>query len=405
MPKSLPQHVHPSVGILLALFIVACVVSWPARVSANMAVPQPETRPGERVGEPLGDLKNLHIERETLLIDLRPLEDGRPALIEATYRVRNDGDARRLELVFVAAGLLPPEGAGGWVWRGGKWIQDEKAAQSVESGVWLDEQRVGDVSAATGDAELPKSWRAPATTPKLGSGIGELPYEVLNDGTLKFQLTLAPGQHSVRVRYAARPTAHSGTDSMAVYWQLGYVLAPARAWASFGGLDAKVLLPAKWRAVTSPEMRREGDALVASWSEVPADALSVTAQTTQRTVPDPTDFWLLMLIFGGLFTLASGFAGWKMGAWLGGLRRTSAWGLLLSPVVAVVAVVLAIIVAWVIAVTLFAPPASRQAAFNLVGNYDFILTFLLGICIFIASFILTQLCAFISRQRMNRKPG
>src|SRR5206468_3910385 len=96
-------------------------------------------------------------------------------------------------------------------------------------------------------------------------------------GELAFALTFAPGVHEVTVRYRARPTAHSA-GSPALFWQLAYVLAPARSWAGFGGLAARIDLPPGWRAAVTPAMHRQGDALVGTWSALPADAIAITAQ-------------------------------------------------------------------------------------------------------------------------------
>ena len=126
----------------------------------NMAAPpDPATvRHGSRVGEPAGGVRDVTIERETLHIDLRPLADAKPARVDATYRLRNDGPARTLDLLFVANGL-----ANG----GGSVAVDGRP-----------------VAAAPGQpaATLPASWRAPESTPALphaddAEARAPLPYE------------------------------------------------------------------------------------------------------------------------------------------------------------------------------------------------------------------------------------
>jgi hypothetical protein len=361
---------------------------------ANMAARQPESRPGDAPREPSGELKAMHIVRETLVIDLRPLKDRRPAVVEATYTVRNDGGARELELVFVAAAMQPGRAGASWVWRGRDWEPDPQHAQGESGGVWLDGQTVAALSDANAEG-LPQAWSPPDRTPGLEPRQGGLPYKVLSEGTLTFRVTLAPGEHTIRVRYEARPGAYADARSDAVYWQLGYVLAPAREWASFGGLEAKVLLPAGWRAAASPEMRREGDALVAKWDAIPADALAITAQTNERTVSDTEAFWNDLLIQGVLFTALAAPAGWKLGSLLGRLGRTSAWGLLVSPVVAVLLVTLSYFVADFLA----KPTAPNQAAFNQVGDYSGIVTVFLVVVFTGWHFVVTQVATFISRRR------
>ena len=394
--KRVKGRVRPSALLKpAAAFLLLCAVLLSAATAAraNMAEPRPAWRAGEVGGEPGGGLKAVHILRETLLIDLRPLRSGRPARVEATYRLRNEGGERAFDLVFVAAALAPQDAAGGWVWRGSRWVR-EAGDGAAEGGVWLDGQPVPASGIAAG--ELPKNWAPPSETPALdGRGAEALPYNVEGQGAISFRLTLPPGEHTVRVSYEARPTAYSGVTSNAVDWQLGYVLAPAREWGSFGGLDAKVLVPEGWRVASSPEMTREGDALVASWDALPADALAVTARTGQRTVPDPLVYWKALIVLGALFTLPAGFAGWKVGRRLGERRRTIAWALPVSPLVALLLCLLASLVATLLA----APTAPDQAVFNGVGNYNAVVTFVL-ILLGLALHSLVSLAgAFVAHRR------
>lgn len=364
-----------------------------------MAARQPSSRAGDAVREPFGVFKSVHIERETLLIDMRPLADLRPAVVEATYRVRNDGEARAVELVFVADGLSTEGAEGGWVWRSDAWVRDARAKPVTEAGVWLDGRRVEGARTET-DAELPENFRPPSETPSLYESEESLPYESGSRVSLVFRVTLAPGPHTFVVRYAARPGAFSDTSSHEINWQLGYVLAPARHWESFGGLDAKVLLPEGWRAASQPEMKQEGDTLINSWDALPADSLALTVKTSERTTFDLDRLWLTLIILGLVFTSAAGFAGWKAGEWLGRRRRTSAWALLLSPVVACALAA----IAYAVGGRLGSPPAPEQNSFNEVGDYSAIITFLLLVSSVSLHFVVTQLFAFVSRRRVMRRP-
>lgn len=359
-----------------------------------MAERRPGSRPGDAPREPSGGLKSVRVLRESLVIDLRPLEAGRPAVVDVTYAVRNDGGARDLELVFVAAGMRP---GAAWAWDGRGWAPDP-ARGRPEGGVWLDGSPV-EARAEAGAQGLPREWTSPDATPALDPARDALPYESRGEGTLSFRVALAPGAHELRVRYEARPGAYADAESDAVYWQLGYVLAPAREWGGFGGLDAKVLLPEGWRAASRPEMRREGDALVAHWDALPADALAVTAQTDERTAHDPVLFWKALLAQGALFTALAALAGWRLGGWLGRRRRTSAWALLVSPPIAALLYALS----YLVAAVLSAPRAPGQAAFNQVGNYNVIVTFFLFVVITVWHFLVTQVAAFVARRRENLK--
>jgi hypothetical protein len=385
-----------SVGVVLAL---ASLLALPGGARANMAARRPEARAGVEVREPFGLFKSVRIERESLLIDARPLKDLRPAVVEATYRVRNDGDERAVELVFVADGLSTEDGGGGWVWGNRGWARDPRAKPSTEAGVWLDNQKVAGARTETG-AALPDRFRPPAETPSLYETEQGLPYKTEADGTITFRVTLAPGPHTFVVRYAARPSAFADTRSHEINWQLGYVLAPAREWESFGGLDAKVLLPEGWRGVSEPFMKREGDALVNNWDALPADSLAITFKTSERTTFDQDRFWLALIVLGLLLTAAAGFAGWKAGGWLGRRGRTSAWALLLSPVVAVALFAAAYALGSLVA----SPPAPEQNSFNEVGDYSFIVTFFLAVSGMTLHFVVAQLLAFLSRRRVARRP-
>lgn len=277
-------------------------LALPALLLANMANPIQE---GDRLGEPSASLRDVHVAGERLRVDLRPLEHGGPAAVEAVYRLRNDGAARTLDLVFVADALAD------------------------SGGVWLNGVPV---PAVADTLRLPEGWRAPETTPGVG-GREDLLYvetrwgptgDTLHSDVIRFALPLPPGEHEVRVRYAAEATRQS-RGSPAVFWQLAYILAPARQWASFGALDARVELPAGWHAAARPAMRREGDALVARWDGIPADALALTAQS-----PPPDETWP-WVAFWAAAAAALALVLWLatvVGRWLGRGGRSVAWALL-----------------------------------------------------------------------------
>jgi hypothetical protein len=231
--------------LLLSAFLV-CLV--PAPASANMANP---VQTGDPVGEPSGDLKAIAIAREDLRLDLRPLAADQPALIDATYQVRNAGGTTPTDLLFVAPALA-----------------------ETGAGVWLDGSALA--FQRTRPATLPPSWQPPATTPGIAGA--DLRYQTPTAGALRFAITLPPGDHQIRVHYSARATAYSD-GSPTRYWQIGYVLAPARQWASFGQLAVSVNLPPGWLAASRPVLTRSGDDLAGAFDGVPADALALTVQS------------------------------------------------------------------------------------------------------------------------------
>jgi hypothetical protein len=244
-------------GVLVVVALAATLV-LPLAATANMANP---VAPGDAVGEPSGELAGLHIERESLELDLRPLAEGSAARIDATYHVRNDGEARSVDLVFVAAGL-----------------SDEA------HGVWLDGTAVDFRSELVNSFDPPADvpWRPPQTTPGLSGGTNA--YSARYEGVLRFTLLLTPGTHQIRVSYPATATAVSGAGPVRL-WQLGYVLSPARQWASFGTLDVLVRVPAGWSFASDPQLQRSGDEARGTFQGVPADAIGITAQYPYSPVP------------------------------------------------------------------------------------------------------------------------
>ena len=359
------------------LLLLAAALLWPSRpVQANMANP---VHAGDPIGEPSGDLRSVYIERETLTIDLRPLEaspthgDGKPAVVEAVYRVNNRGASLTTDLLFVANALTTPE----------------------RSGVWLDDRPVRVRQEKAGAAPgLPPSWRAPATTPAIGEG-DAMRYETDAPSTLAFSLTLSPGSHTIRVRYAARPTAYSG-DSPTVYWQLGYVLAPARQWAGFGGLTATIHVPPGWRAASDPGMTRQGDVLTGSWTRVPADALAVTVQAPPPSVPN---FGALAGIGGlAVCVLLGGLAGRGLG------RRgwSSAWATPLSLAMGFVWSFATFLTTWTAGPAALKARAGEQAAWT-YGYGEGMMAALLTPVLLVVGIAATQTAAFVAKRRAVRR--
>ena len=291
-------------AILLVLAALIGALGVPAVALANMG---PPWLTGDVVGEPRAGTKAVAIEREELAIDLRPLSAGEPVRVTATYHVRNDGPAESLSLVFIATSLA-----------------NRGIAPPAE--VSIDGATVPSQGPMPGS--LPDVWQPPKSTPGLGGG-GDLTYSTATvDNEVSFTLPLPPGAHDVRVSYLAVASAYSG-DSPVRYWQLGYVLAPARDWASFGGLDVQVTLPAGWSAVTQPALAKSGDALAGSFGAVPADALAITAQAP---VPVVVNTLPVAWVGGALVSLLIGAL---VGRFLGHRRRSSAWALIPSFLVGV----------------------------------------------------------------------
>lgn len=342
--------------VLLSL----CATAAPA--AANMGNPYTAGLPG---GEPTG-LEQVAVERETLEIDLRPLADGKSASIVATYAVRNDGAARVLPLVFVAAGL------------------DERAPAAPA--ITLDSVAVR--IAAVQPLPAPASWQPPPTTPGFGDGAA-LTYVVRQPSGLRFDLALTAGRHTIRAEYAAAPTKAALSNSPLVYWQLAYVLAPARQWASFGGLDVSVRVPPGWSAASSPPLARRGDVLSGTFGSLDADALALTVQAP---IPPATSAAPVAIAI----VLAATLAAWRVGGWLGRRRRSSRWALLFAFVAGI---------AWIVALVLaFGPPSVDVPGQNsYTYGYGTTMAIALGApFVFAVGFAATQLVAYVASRRARR---
>ncbi len=306
--------------LYLAAVCLCCLIASPLILHGNMADP---ARPGDPVGEPSPTLDSIHVLHEDLLIDMRSLAHATPSRVvrvTATYKLRNDGSAKRLELVFIAGGL-----------------HDSAKAFTVTLDGAPVEGRFSD------SLPFPASWNLPRTTPGL-EWKDSIEYQVLTRSSeldydwntvdmldkrphefhastpsILFWVDLPEGEHTITVAYDAEVTGY-GYGGQVYTWQLGYVLAPARRWASFGTLDAKLLVPEGWKAATWPEMQRHGDTLTASWNGIPADAIAISTKMPISR----TEFQIaetLPIVVGLIIGLALSLRlGWKKG---GKLKRAN----------------------------------------------------------------------------------
>lgn len=313
---------RPRLRLVGILALLGSLLLSASGAQANMGNP---VEPGQVVGEPSPELQSVAISAETLDLDLRPLAADQPARVAATYHVNNAGPATTLPLLFVAASLAA-------------------GANAVRlDGVPVAAQVVPKPS-------LPDAWRPPATTPGLAGG-SPLVYHTSGAGALAFRLTLASGRHTIAVQYAAKASAYSD-DSPARYWQLGYVLAPARQWASFGRLDVTVETPFGWSAASAPALARAPTGLRGTFTGVPADALAIT---TQAPIPATPTRWPWAVLAGAAaLALAA-----TIGALLGRFGRSAWWGL---PIAAMAAVAFTSALAWSAAAQPAVPP--EQAAWT-----------------------------------------
>jgi hypothetical protein len=357
----------------IATCLVVAALGVPAVAFANMAGPYIA---GDRVGEPSGDLKEIAIAHETLDLDLRPLDEDRPALVSATYDVHNDGSPKDLELLFVPVAL--------------------DAHSSGAAGVWLDDQKVN--SQVGRMQSLPASWQPPSVTPGL-AGDPAMDYRVAygsNQG-ITFSLHLPSGSHQIRVRYLARPSQVSG-DSPVRYWQLGYVLAPARNWKSFGQLDVTVEVPTHWSLASSLPLQREGNVLRGTFQGIPADSLGLTTQAPVPPHPpviDPAPFIFVV----GLIGIAA--IGWLAGGWLASRRRSS-WMVLPLGVFAAIALAAAIFASLAVLRPESGVPDSQVAWAYGEGELRPVIAVFLALLALPTGIVATQLAAIFSHRRKSK---
>ena len=192
-------HIATFLLILLSLII-------PKAVNANMAAPYFE--PGELIGEPTGDFRNLGIVWEKLNFDLRPLNNFGESTVTAIYQIRNDGEKIPVELLFVSPGIKTSS-----VTIDGKKI----AAETIK------------------DPKLRPTWKVPSKVPTPGGSTEFFVNESVNSA-LKFKPTIPQGEHQLQVQYIVEP----GISEPSIYkhYQFVYILAPAKNWAFFKRLEA-----------------------------------------------------------------------------------------------------------------------------------------------------------------------
>ena len=226
----------------------------------------PPFDPGDPVGVPSGAVQDVFIEHEDLSMDLTGLNpsnaNDRPmAVILATYSLRNDGPAKGIDLVFVTAS------------------QEVSGVQVVLDGVAIP-AKVGPLG------PVPPSWKAPTGTPNTQGG-PDLPYYIHDAAALAFHIDLGAGRHNMATRYKAVPMVNSANalDAQPVWWQIAFVLSPARQWKGFGDLDVSVRVPSGWHAAVRPSLSRRVDTLAGHFDGIPADSIGVTTR-----MPVPPDW-------------------------------------------------------------------------------------------------------------------
>lgn len=226
----------------IAFLVVLLALYRDAR--ANVAAPWIR---GGTMGEATG-ISAVTITREELTIDLRPAEKVEPASVRVVYHLDNPGETKTLDLVFISGSMLT-------------------TFEPTLDGKPLEYK-------TSTPAEQATPWKGPTSTPDFDGGeVGYHP-EVQPVG---FHMVLPTGTHDLVITYRAHMGGWHHKEPT-LKRQFVYILAPARTWGGFGGLDLTVKVPPRWRAAASLPLTRTGDTLTGSFPTIPADSLGITVQ-------------------------------------------------------------------------------------------------------------------------------
>lgn len=248
--------------------LITWVLWWTsATVWANMANPW---RPTEPVGEPIGVMRQLSVLHEKLVLDFRPLVRHEPVRVTATYTIANQGQTVDVDLLFVTFGHNK-----GDVTLDGRLLQTRLIQAPA----------------------VPPEWKWPSSQAFLGVRVPKKLYG------MQFKASIPAGKHTVTVTYTTTAGQHHSGEDMYRWYVLGYILAPAKRWAAFQKLDIQVMLPKRWRLLSSLPLQRKKHEWVGSFNKVPADFMFLRAQKIQRPWNSHLFFAFLGLLISVCFTV------------------------------------------------------------------------------------------------------
>lgn len=262
----------------IALLVVLIIPS--TNCFANLSGPW---KPGQLLVDVQG-VKDIAIVREKLRIDLRPVEQRGAIKITATYLIEHTQPPKDLPLTFITG------------------VDSVKGVKCTLNGMPL-------AFTTKQVVTMPDNWKPPAATPGFVPEEELLYSRSLTDTQhewIQFTVPLQTGRQSIEVTYEVEAGEYYSQYHTAKYWQTAYILAPARTWKSFGGLDLEVLAPDKWQVKSNLPLQNQGQSWTASFDSLPADFISLTTQhpNGKRVFVVGT---LQMVYFFGLMTLLLGF--------------------------------------------------------------------------------------------------
>jgi hypothetical protein len=264
-------------NIALVVLLVLFMPSSPC--FANLSGPW---KPGQLLVDVEG-VKEIAIIREKLGIDLRPLKDGGMIKISATYLIDHPHSPKDLPLTFITG------------------VESVKEVKCTLNGIPL-------AFNTTQVMLMPDSWKPPDNTPGFVPEEKLLYSRNISDTQHEWILFIVPlqtGRQTIEVTYEVEAGAYYSERYSAKFWQTAYILAPARTWKSFGGLDIEVLAPENWQVKGNLPLMNQGQRWWASFDSLPADFIALTTQHPSGkrvTVVDPAQ----MLYFFGFLTFIIG---------------------------------------------------------------------------------------------------
>ena len=233
---------------------IAMLVLVPSTALANAANP---FRAGDTTGDLTGDVFDLAVEQENIVIDLRQFPSTGVVRVDVTYHVRNPGALQPTSLQFVAAGM-----------------RDAEDGESVaEPTVELDGRKLQ--HRVDHDAEIRPSWKV---DPDALTSSAPTSREMVTGRSIFFDVKIPSGDSQLHVAYTVSPWQNPGLPERLRLrgflnrfntYAVAYVLEPVRDWHLVGDIDVLIRTPDGWQVRTSPELpldrkaalKRSGEAL------------------------------------------------------------------------------------------------------------------------------------------------
>ena len=291
--------------IIILVAILHAVVA--ARARANVG---PQWW-GGYASEPNGGLEDIAIVHETLDLDLRPLAKGQAVGVEATYELHNFSGNKNLHLVFVAG---TDEVSDFVVCLNERPLASQGVPTQLAETFWASRPAAFDpaLPLSTGNHPPLPQFNLSAMQSAIHIGSGWYPMALV-----PFAVELPPGRSTLRASYHTK-AVETDEEYPTATWHLPYVLSPARAWRSFGGLDVTAHVPDGWDHLTTLPLERTGNELHGSFAELPADVLVVSTRLPvgpehEQRITWFTGLYFLIVMIGGVFCMVWGR--W-VGQWL-----------------------------------------------------------------------------------------